>query len=562
MEILDSRRLTGPNLIWDLPSAVLDVRFGDHSPHEVIEAWSTQLRRMLKALEWSDPKLNHKLVKDGVCLVLAAPIDALYAASELNDWAAAAATNILDGRDEPELRFDLDRLKACIDEERNPPLLALEAAATGHALPFLWDDERASVGLGKNSRTWPTQELPLIADLSWTSMATIPVGLVSGTNGKTTSVRLTAAMARAAGHRVGLSSTDWISVDDEILDRGDYSGPGGARTVLQDRRVSLAILETARGGLLRRGLALRQADAILITNIQEDHLGEFAIADLGELADIKWLLTRALHGGGKAILNANDPMVVERGAGADFEIVWCSPEPDNHLVRTQRKNGGEYCTLIDDTLAYCRGEEIQTLSPVGAIPIALGGAARHNVVNALGAAALAVNLGIPLDAVREGLEQTHPADNPGRCNLFTIGGAKILVDFAHNPHGMEALFGLAQRYPARRRLMLLGQAGDRSDDAIRNLARMAWNIGLERVVIKEMLQYARGRPPGEVPRMIHEELRLAGAPASFIEHQREEMDGVKAALKWAKAGDLVILLIHENLNAVLAYLRERADENN
>ena len=560
MEVLDSRRLTGPNLVWDLPSAVLDIVCGEYSPDDVVRTWGDQLRRMLGALEWPDPKLNHRRVKEGLCLALAAPIDALYAATEINDWAAASAARVLAGQAEPALEPELDRLKACMDEERNERLLVLEAATAEHELPFLWDDDEVSIGLGRLSRTWPTRELPLTTDLSWTSMGRIPVGLVSGTNGKTTSVRLCAAMARAAGHCVGLSSTDWIAVDEEILDRGDYSGPGGARAVLRDRRVSLAVLETARGGLKRRGLAVRDADAILITNVQEDHLGDFAIADLDELADIKWLLTRALGSSGKAILNADDPMLVDRAAGAAFEIVWYSTNPENELIRSQRAAAGPYCTRSGDSLIYGHGQETENLGEIGNIPITLGGAAQHNVSNALGATALAVSLGIPAHAVRMGLQHTQPGDNPGRCNLFSVDGASVLVDFAHNPHGMEALFELAQRFPARRRLMLLGQAGDRSDDAIRELARRAWNIGLDRVVLKEMAQYARGRAPGEVLRMMHDELKRAGAPESRIEHQEEELGAVEAALEWAEPGDLVILLIHENLDAALAYLRQRADK--
>ena len=157
MEVLDSRRLTGPNLIWDLPSAVLDIRCGEHSPEEVVSAWRSQLVRMLEALQWPDPKLKHKTVEAGVCLALAAPIDALYAATDINDWAAAAAESKLNGQGEAELGPNLDRLRASLEEERNPPLLALQAAAEEHGLPFLWDDDNVSVGLGRSSRTWPTR---------------------------------------------------------------------------------------------------------------------------------------------------------------------------------------------------------------------------------------------------------------------------------------------------------------------------------------------------------------------------------------------------------------------
>ena len=357
---------------------------------------------------------------------------------------------------------------------------------------------------------------------------------------------------------MGLTSTDWIAVDDEILERGDFSGPGGARTVLRDQRVSLAVLETARGGLLRRGLGVERADAALITNIAEDHLGEFGIADLQALADIKWVVTRALGNRGTAVLNADDPLLVARARGAAFPVVWFTPDRDHSLLRAHLAAGGTACTVDDGHIVYLAADGEYELPGIADIPITLGGFARHNVYNALAATALIAALGVPMDAISRGLQATRPTDNPGRCNLFQVGGANVLVDFAHNPHGITALFEVARNFPARRRLLVLGQAGDRSDSAIRDLARSAWQLGLDRVIVKEMARYSRGRERGEIPAMIRDELLGAGAPAAAISYAAEELDAARQALEWAGPEDLVILLIHEDVDGVLELLRSAA----
>ena len=290
MQLIDSRRLTGPNLLWDRPGAVIDVHFGDADPDAVIAEWQRQVRRALDAIGWEAQQTRVKRFAEGASLAVSAPPDALYAATDLNDWAWQATEAVISGNRAPGLSTGLATLRETIDAERNPRLLALIQAAESHGLPLLHDDDTVSIGLGRGGSSWPVSELPAPGQVDWPSLATIPVGLVTGTNGKTTTVRLVSAMIRAGGLNAGISSTDWVSVNDEIVERGDFSGPGGARTVLRDPRVEVAVLETARGGLLRRGLAVTRADAALITNIAEDHLGEFALHDLDELADIKWVV--------------------------------------------------------------------------------------------------------------------------------------------------------------------------------------------------------------------------------------------------------------------------------
>ncbi len=555
MEVLDSRRLTGPGLVWDRPAAVLDVRLSSDEADTLIRAWQDKVREIMGLLGLENESIKVRRFSDGASVAISSPVDALYATTEINDWAWAAITGKTADDETPEtMEQAVTRLAEALADERNPQLIALAAEAEKRGLPWLSDDEELTLGLGVNGETWPVDQLPQIPAVDWDRLGQIPLGLVTGTNGKTTSVRFLTRMAQAAGQVVGVSSTDWIAVGDEILDRGDWSGPGGARNVLRDRRVSMAILETARGGLLRRGLGVARADAALITNIAEDHLGEFGVMDLDELADVKWIVTSALGDSGTAILNAEDEKLVTRGMSARFPVTWFSLDPDLPLIRESVRLKRTVVVLRNQHLVLIEnGQEIPILE-AGEIPLAMDGAARHNIANALGAIGLASALGLPREAIAEGLRETGPEDNPGRCNLFVIDGADVLVDFAHNPHGIAAIFDLARARPAKRRLMLIGQAGDRSDDAIGELAASAWSIGLDKVFIKEMPEYARGRPTGEVADLIKNAMLACGADDDQLDYFATEPEAVSAALDWAQPGDLLILFIHEQIDDVLAML--------
>ena len=309
MEVRDSRRLTGPNILTDGPGAVLDIAFEAEDDAAdsaaAIDAWRRWLRRILTAVGWEDARDFDRTFPGGASLAFRAPIDALYAATEVNEWAWEAAGIELDGAATPDLDEAVERLRRTIADEVSPKLLALRDAAREHDVAFLSDDDHTSVGLGAGSRTWPVDGLPDPEQVPWDEIYDIKVGLVTGTNGKTTTVRLLGAIIRAAGAVPGLSSTDWIAAGDDILDRGDYSGPGGARRVLRDPRVECAILETARGGMLRRGLAVDASDVALITNVAEDHLGEFGIHDLDALAACKFIVAK---GARRLVLNADDPV--------------------------------------------------------------------------------------------------------------------------------------------------------------------------------------------------------------------------------------------------------------
>lgn len=555
MEFLDARRLTGPSLIFDGPGAILDVRCSSSDAARLVPVWRRNVEHILTDLGWEEPSFASRTFLGGVSMAFAACVDALYAASEINEWAWAASANELGEPVElPDFAATVTAIRATAAEEANPDLLRLLDDARKRGKTTLWDDDEISIGLGRGSQTWPVREIPDAPD--WDRYHDVPIGLVTGTNGKTTTVRLATHILRAVGQNVGFSSTDWIAVNDRVIERGDWSGPGGARAVLRQQDVDVAILESARGGLLRRGLGVDRADVALITNIAADHLGDFGSQSLEELLDIKWIVSHAVRDSGRLILNAEDSLLQQKSSEFEGEIVWFSLNPDDACIRSCVDDGGLAFVLDGDELLKIDNGVRELICCSHEIPITLGGAARHNIANALAAAALASCLGAATAAIRSGLTTMRQDENPGRCNIYDLDGIKVLVDFAHNPAAMSALFDMAQAIPAKRRALCFGQAGDRPDDLIRQMTRDAWQIGLDQVMISELAIYYRGREHGEVYAVIRDELIACGAAESQIEHHEEEIESFAAAIDWAEPGDLVIMLALGGAAPIQEQLRE------
>ena len=560
----DSRRLTGPNRLMARAGAVIDVTLPG-SPAEgdrIVSAWKVQARRILDALGWNDEELHELRFPGGASLALTAPPDALYAATEINEWAWDATLAVVSGLPEPRLEPAVARLSVRIARERNPRLLALRDAARLHGTQLLVDNRMVSVGEGTGSIAWPVGRLPDPDQVPWGRAHDIPVALVTGSNGKTTTVRLLAAILAVSGRVAGYTCTDGVFTGAEALARGDYAGPEGARLLLRDTRVETAVLETARGGLLRRGLAIDRAEVAVVTNVAEDHFGEFGVFDLAALADAKLVVARAVGTSGALVLNAGDASLVAAAPRLAPRIVWFGQDQGNAVIARHLKAGGDACVVERDAFVLARGGRRETVAPVAAAPITFGGGARHNVDNALAAIAAAGVLGLPVETIARGLTgfQGSAADNPGRANLYELGSVKVVVDFAHNPQGMAALSGIAAALPSRRRLVAIGQAGDRDDEAIRELARAALDLRPDHVIVKEMEKYRRGRAPGEVPGLLAGELRRLGVPDAHVSMAPDDLGALREALGWARPGDLLLLTIHVDQQAALGLLERMRGE--
>jgi UDP-N-acetylmuramyl tripeptide synthase len=550
----DSRRLTGPNR-WYAGTAVTLTPLGAAAHDAAAHArWAQRVVAVCAQLGWPAPRPRVLPHAREPMLMFAAPEDLLFTATEVNEWAwerSAAEVGVTgfdlaqDLGDEPAAVF-AGRAAA----ERRPALAALREQAAARALPVFVDDDEVSIGVGSGSRCWPLADLPAPADVPWPALHDAPTLLITGSNGKTTTVRLLAAMAQAAGRAAGYCCTEGVFIDGAAVHGGDYSGPAGARTVLRHPGVDFAVLETARGGILRRGLAVQRADVAVVTNIQPDHLGEYGIDSAVDLAEVKLAVAHAVQHGGTLVLNGGDAVLMAaaqrlphaRGArralfAADF---------DHPALAAARANGAATCGVRSGRLLLALEGAGHDLGDVTAMPLTVGGAAAHNIENAAAAALAAASAGLPLPAIRDTLARfgVRPQDNPGRLERWPYRGATVLVDYAHNPDGLAQLLQVARALQPRRLGLLLGQAGNRDDAAITELARTAAAAGPDRVLVKELPQMLRGRALGEVPALLQRALAAAGLADERVARHDDEEGAARALLAWAQPGDVVVLPVH------------------
>ena len=556
----DSRRLTGPNRWFAGPAVVITPLGGAARDAAAHTRWARRVRQVCAALTWPDPAPCVQPHARQPMLIFAAPQDLLFTATEINEWAwersavEAGHADVAGFDLAQDLGDDLATVGAVFAQraadEQRPALAALRAEAAARGLPLLEDDEEVSIGAGTGSRVWPLDELPAVVDVPWADLHDVPTALVTGSNGKTTTVRLLAAMARAAGLAAGHCSTEGVAVAGQAIERGDYAGPAGARVVLRHRQVQAAILETARGGLLRRGLAVQRADVAVVTNISPDHLGEYGVESADDLAEVKLIVARALAGSGTLVLNADDAMLMAAARrlphAASARQALFAMDHDEAALAALRHTGGSTCGVREGRLRLSHEGREHDLGDITAMPLTLGGAAAHNVQNMAAAALAAACLGLPVVAIIATLQTfgARPQDNAGRLERRMWRGATVLIDYAHNPAGLAQLLHVARALRPARLGLLIGQAGNRDDAAIAELCRAAMHSAPDRVVVKELPLMLRGRAPGEVPSLIERELLAAGLPRDALVHEDDEEAAAHELLAWAQPGDVIVLPLH------------------
>ncbi len=550
---VDSRRLTGPNRHFGVPGAVLEAIAPLPVPPDLLQRWRALVLDSCAALGWPMPTLDVRYGMRGTTLALSAPLDQLFAATELNEWAWQHAVACNDGFHAPghPAAFDAGSaahtLHALAAAESNPALLALADIAHAQHLGLYLDDEQLSIGDGRFGRSWPLTQLPPPDEVPWPELANIRKALVTGSNGKTTSVRLLAAILRAMGLHTGHSCTDGLFIDDLPIAAGDYSGPAGARTILRHPQVEAAVLETARGGILRRGLALAHADVALVTGISADHFGEYGVHDLDDLALTKLAVAHAIDDSGLLVLNADDATLTRHASKLDCRISWFARDDAHPLLAATRSAGGNTCGVRDRVMLLHVGGREHALGAIDAMPLTAGGVAGYNISNLAGAALAAAALGAPAPLIAEVFARfgATRGDNSGRLMRWRIAGFEVLLDYAHNPEGLDGLLAVATHLGARGRLgLLLGQAGNRGDDDIRALAATAARWQPQRVVLKDIESFLRGRAPGEVPALLRAQLLASGLAQARIDIELDEVAAVRRLLEWAQAGDVIVLPVH------------------
>ncbi|MEQ1517428.1 MAG: Mur ligase family protein, partial [Usitatibacteraceae bacterium] len=572
----ESRRLTGHNRFFAGTGVVLDALGPTADDPAAHARWRHLVTAMRAALGWSGQPGDSAVVRchaSGTLLAFTAPADFLFTATEINEWAWEQASGIFGGVAESEQSGNFDQLHPLGDDfagvvsvfskraalEKNPALAALRRAASEHGVPIFVDDELVSLGAGSGSKTWPLNALPDAGAVHWPALRDVPTALVTGSNGKTTTVRVLAAMLDAgdrphSGH-IGYSSTEGVMIGNEVIGEGDFSGPAGARLVLRDLRVEAAVLETARGGILRRGLAVERAGVAIVTNISADHFGEYGIDSIDDLADVKLVVARALGTQGTLVLNADDPVLLSRAAQQTCRVALFAQDDALPALVALRNAGGSTCGVADQQLWLTHRGARRSLGYVRDMPLTLGGAAAFNIANISAAALAAIALGIPPASIVGVLTQfgSSHRDNPGRLERWTLADITVLIDYAHNPNGLSMLLTTSQSVlrgratSARPRLgLVLGQAGNRTDGAIADIASAAASFAPDLIVLKEIPAMLRGRAFGEVPALLRDALLAAGYPEEQIRFEPDEVAAARHLLGWARAGDVLVLPIHQS----------------
>lgn len=380
----------------------------------------------------------------------------------------------------------------------------------------------------------------------------IPIVAITGTNGKTTATRMIGHIWQLAGYNVGMTTTDGIFINGQCVMPGDTTGPRSARVVLADPTVEVAVLETARGGIMRGGLAYDASDVGVVTNITEDHLGQDGIEDLDDLAFIKSLVVETVKPGGVALLNADDQYVAAMAGRVRSEVVYFSLESDNIIVRRHLGAGGRAFFVKDGNIYAAQGSVARFIVRVKDIPVTLGGIALHNLQNAVIAAAACYSMRVPIAYIRQGLSSFD--SNPGRLNLLDVGDIRICVDYGHNPAGYQALISTVRRLGAKRLVGVIAAPGDRRDDVIVNIGRIAGR-GFDYIYIKEDRD-RRGRQSGATAALLRQGV-LEHLPADRVEVILNEAEAMTRAIQSAQSGDLIVVF-YEQYATIMATIEQVA----
>lgn len=382
----------------------------------------------------------------------------------------------------------------------------------------------------------------------------IPIVAITGTNGKTTTTRLIAHIYRQGKKTVGYTTTDGIYIDEHLVEKGDTTGPQSAGVILKDPTVEVAVLETARGGLLRSGLAFDKCDIGVVLNVAADHLGIGDIDTIEQLAHLKSVVAEAADPNGCAILNADDPLVRAMASKVKAEVAYFAMNPDNPLIKEHTLKGGLAAVYENGYLSVWEGSWSLRIEEAVNLPIAMGGKAPFMIANALAACLATYAQGVDIEIIRQGLRTFNPSASktPGRMNLFDLGDYHVLIDYAHNPAGYEAVGSFVRNWDGAK-IGVIGGPGDRRDQDLIMLGELSARI-FDRIIVKEDND-RRGRDRAEVADLIVKgiEQENPNCPYKVI---LDEQEAINAGLDQVPKDGLVVVL-PESVSGAIALIEKR-----
>jgi cyanophycin synthetase len=393
-----------------------------------------------------------------------------------------------------------------------------------------------------------------VIDMLFNDNGRIPIVAITGTNGKTTTTRLIAHITKQSGYQTGYTTTEGIYINDELIVEGDCSGPASAQFVLKDPTVEFAVLETARGGILRSGLGFDKCNTAVITNIAADHLGLNGIDTLEKLAKVKAVVAESVTNSGYAVLNADDDLVYGMKDRLNCRVALYSMYNDNFRIEDHCKNGGIAAVYENGFLLLRKGNYIIPIDEVKNIPITFDGTAEFNIYNVLAASLASYTSGIKLNIIKEALNNFYPSyeTTPGRLNVFKFNKFSVILDYAHNPHGLKALGKFIQSFKAAPKIGVIAGVGDRRDEDIIEIGVEAAKV-FDRIIIRHD-EDMRGRTVEEVEQLIIKGIESVNK-AIPVTGALEECESVHFALNNADAGSLIVIL-SDNIKTVAECIME------
>jgi cyanophycin synthetase len=391
----------------------------------------------------------------------------------------------------------------------------------------------------------------------------IPIVAVTGTNGKTTTTRLLAHIVKNNGFKVGFTTSDGIYIQNHMLEKGDTTGPISAEYILKDPTVEFAVLETARGGILRAGLGFNRCDIAIITNIREDHLGLNDIDNLDDLARVKSVVVRSVKKDGWAILNAEDEHCLKIANDLSCQIAYFAMDEDNPVVKKLSKEGKIVAVFENGFITIKKGDWKIRVEKALHIPLTLGGKAKFMIQNVLAATLASYLHGFKTEDISLSLQTFIPsvAQTPGRMNIFEFKKFKVMIDFAHNPAGYAAIEDLLSNVEATRKIGIIAGVGDRRDQDIRDCAEIAAHM-FDHIIIRQE-KHLRGRTEQEIIDLILDGIQKANRPVTY-EIITKEVEAIKHAISIAEEGTFITALSDVVTNAidiVQEYLDKENEEN-
>lgn len=556
-----SSRLLGQSRFFPVAGAVIDISYKSTENQKIADFFVTELKQLLSSLSVTDYEVKTLVFANGINVALRYPYDLLMVACEILDWMWLEVVDNLD----KELPIRQDKAKKIfsqmIEENQQIMLRKLYNKAQQHKVNFFIHKDLIILGSGVNQFRIKQNKVTKINDIPWKKIANIPTILVTGTNGKTTTTRLTEFICRKAKLKSGYCSTDWVMINGRLVTEGDLSGPTGHQYVMMNPKVEVAILEAARGGIVKRGLMPNYATAATVTNIAYDHIGQNGIETLEDLANAKGVVYDAIAEDGIAVVNLDDkyiPNLPIKQKKAYLSTKLTEQEISQYLT------ADNYVVYLDNGMITLQTSKVKYgLNKINEIPITVHGLATYNYENVLHATALAYAVGVTPEQIQFGLKKFGADDksNFGRWNYYqSKRHGHLVVDIAHNPAGLENILSLATGFRKLYNLtgklgLMYGNTADRRD-TIPEIVAIINKYNVDQVVIKEFQTSLRGSQLGEMPQAFYDELIKQGYPAEKIKVIPNELEAVTHILTETNGEDMYLLCSHELITDVSKLLRD------